>query len=161
MRLYEISDAIEKVLAERTDHETGEIGDDALAELDALEMERDQKALAVLAYAKGEDAEADGIEAEAKRLLERARIPRKRATRLRDYVEQHVERGKKISDARVAISWRKSTRVEIDPGAEEKLPERFVRVKIEPNKVAIGAALAQGETVDGARLVERLGMVVK
>lgn len=161
MRLFEISDQIEQILADQVDHDTGEITAEAIELLEALELERDAKALAVAAYLVGERAEADAIARQAKVLLERADRHHKRADRLQDYLVQHIDAGRKLSDTRVSISWRKSTRVEIAEGAEEKLEERFVRVTVAPDKIALKEALAKGEKVDGARLVERVGIVVR
>ena len=54
------------------------------------------------------------------------------------------------------ITSRKSTAVEIDPDLDpEDLPAWCQREKIEADKTALKAALAAGQAIDGASLVER------
>ena len=160
MRLYEISDAIERVLLAGTDQETGEIMPEALAELEALEMARDEKALAVAAYLIGERVEADAIEDQAERLQRRAQTHRNRAARLEEYLAAHLEQGCKLSDARVEISWRRSKAVELDC-VPESLPIAYQRLKIEADKLGLRKTLEAGGEVKGARLVERWKLQVR
>ena len=49
MKLYEIDALLEKVLNENLDRETGEIREEALAEINAIEMDRDRRCLAIAA----------------------------------------------------------------------------------------------------------------
>ena len=158
MRLFQIHDAIEQLLNASVDAETGEINEAALAELDQLEESRDARALAVAAYSVGQDAEADAIDATAKRLRERARIHRAHAARLREYIAANVTPGAKLADDKVAISWRRSESVEITD--EQQLPQALLRVTVEPDKVAIKAAL-KAAPVPGARLVSRQNVVIR
>ena len=162
MKLYEISDAIERVLAEYVDPETGEITDEGIEQLEKLELDRKEKALAVAAYLKGERAEAEAIGAEVKRLAQRQKTHERRAQRLEDYLAwAGVVPGEKLEDARSAISWRKSTRVLVEN--VEALPEEFVRTKVEksPDKVALKKALQSGREVNGAALDMRNNLVVR
>lgn len=160
MKLYEISDKIEAVLIAGTDTETGEITDEALAALDDLEGELEQKALNVGCYIKGEEAEAEAVMAEAKRLQARAQIHKRRAERLLKYLASHVE-GQSFKDARCQIGWRKSKAVEVEDVA--KLPEEYVRTKLtlEPDKTTLRKILSAGIEVDGAELVERWSLQVR
>lgn len=160
MRLYDISQAIEALLDASVDRETGEINEAALAELEALEEQREAKALAVAAYLVGQRLEADAIKAQAKRLAERAAVHARHADRLERYLESNLAVGEKLSDARVAISWRKSRAVEVDCDPTE-LPEEYVRIRCEADKAALKAALESGEQVKGARLVERQSLIVR
>lgn len=161
MRLFEIDEKLDLLLAAAIDRETGEIAPELEDELDALTLARDEKVLSVVAYAKGCLAEAQAIEVEAEKLKARAKVHRNHYERLLAYAERHTPPGTKLSDARSEIGWRKSKAVEVDDGAE--LPDRFRREKvtIEPDKVALKAALERGETFSFARLVERIKMVVK
>lgn len=160
MRLYDISQAIEALLDASVDRETGEINEAALAELEALEEQREAKALAVAAYLVGQRLEADAIKAQAKRLAERAAVHARHADRLERYLESHLAVGEKLSDARVALSWRKSRAVEVDCDPTE-LPEEYCRIRCEADKTALKAALESGEQVKGVRLVERQNLQVK
>ena len=161
IRLYDIAEQLEQLMAAAIDRETGEVLPELEDELDALTMERDEKVLSVVAYAKGCLAEAQAIEAESEKLKARAKMHRNHYDRLIAYAERHVPHGTKLSDARSEIGWRKSSAVEVDAGAD--LPDRFARVKTErsPDKEAIKAALKRGEKLSFARIVERIRMVVR
>lgn len=159
LKLYEIDDALEALINAAVDRETGEMDPEKLDAITELEGERNAKALAVIAYAKGCYAEANAIEAEIERLEKRVSVHRNHAERLREYVERHIPAGTSISDARSEIRWRKSTAVEVD--ADAKLPDRFQRVSVTTDKMAIREALKRGEKFSFARLVERMNMQVK
>ena len=161
MRLYEIADEIERILAREVDHETGEITDATFAALERLEMERDRVALAVGAYLKGELAEADAIDREADKLRERGERHRRRGLKLMEYLEQHCEPGKKLSDRVCEISWRKSTAVVVDD--ETHIPRQYIREKITvaPDKKALRGDLQLGKEIEGARLEHRQNLVIR
>lgn len=158
MRLFEISERLEHLLNLSVD-ENGEINEAALEELTALEEARDAKALAVASYIVGQEAEADAIEATAKRLRERAAVHRRHAARLRQYVESCVPAGEKISDDRVSISWRKSQAVRVVD--EAAIPDEHWRYTREVDKAAIRDALKAGEAVPGCELEHRTALVIK
>ena len=167
MKLYEISDKIEQVLAAGTDRETGEISDEALAALDELESAFDEKALNVGCYIKGEEAEAEAVAAEAKRLMARAKIHERRAERLRSYLSGHLaahshpSEQPRLANARCEIRWRKSERVEVPELAA--LPPAYVREKVtrEADKSELRKVLKSGISVAGASLVEHWALEVK
>ena len=159
-KLYEIADAIERVLAEHVDPETGEITPEASDELDRLEMDREQVALHIARYLKGERLEAAAVKAEADKLTKRFRSHENRAKWLERYLAQHCE-GCSYSDATSRIRWAQTPgRVEYASHAAESCPEehvdpRFVqkRVEIVLDKTGAGEALRAGEDVKGLRLV--------
>lgn len=155
MKLYEIADEIELILAREVDHETGEITDETIEKLADLEMARTDKALAVAAYLKGELAEADAVLREVDALKKRADGHKKRAARLVSYLEGNLPRDEgPISDARSRITWRKNPpRVVLDPN--QVVPEEYLRVipeTSEPDKKAIKAALVDGKALNFAVL---------
>ena len=163
MKLFEIDDKIEALLNQGLDEETGEISEECLEELAALEEAKDSKCLAVAAYLRGEEAEANAVQAVIEGLKRRQERHKNRAAGLKNYLEMHADPGKNLSDARVEIKWRKSTPVDILD--EKLLPKQYWRVKPapkpEPNKVKIAADLKLGEKVPGARLLQRLNLTVK
>ncbi len=159
MQLFAIHDAIEMVLAKGVDHETGEISEEAIAELDTLELAREEKVLAIARYLVGERVEAAAVKAQADRLAKRARVHANRADRLLRYLDANLPEGQKLHDDVVQIGWRSSTAVEVfDLG---KVPQAFVRVTEAPDKKAIGEALKSGVEVPGAELVTRNRLQVK
>lgn len=161
MKLYEIDDAIELILAQSVDTETGEIMEEALEELEKLEMDRDRKALAVARYLLGERAEGDAVNLQADRLRDRALRHHARADRLERYLQSHLPAGHALRDDVAEIKWSRSQSVEVDEGAH--LPDEYIRRKVtaSPNKVALGAALKLGKQIRGARLVKRISMKVR
>jgi hypothetical protein len=91
MKLYEISDEIERVMAEAIDRETGEIAEGAAELLDSLQMDLKDKALAVAKYAHGELAEAAAIKERAKQNLARAeRHERHASWLLESYLAEYL-----------------------------------------------------------------------
>ena len=157
VKLFEITDQIEEIFSAGTDRETGEISDEALEALDELEIALSKKALDVAAFIRGEECEAAAIRDQAKRLEERASVHERRAARLTKYLAEHVD-GQAFADSRVQIKWTRSSAVEVDD--VERLPARMVRTKtsLTPVRAEIKAAIKSGQTVPGARIVERKKM---
>ena len=141
-KLYEIPREIDDLCARAVDEE-GAIDTDAEAELDALTMALEDKALACASQLKSEIAQADALKAEAQKLLDRAKGHRTTAEWLRGYIGRNGERHLghvSLSDSRSVISWGRSTSVEVlDIG---KLPVECVRLRPpEADKIQIKAQL--------------------
>jgi hypothetical protein len=122
-------------------------------------MERDQLVLDLAAYLLGEKAEAEAITAQAAKLLERAGRHEKRAAWIRDVIARNVEPGRKLSDTRSEIGWRKSTAVEITD--EAAVPDELYRYSRSIDRTEIGKRLKAGEAVPGAELVHRQNLQVR
>lgn len=158
MNLYAINRQIEECLT--IDEATGEVtfDEEKLAE---LQMERDQKIENLALYIKNLTAEASAIKAEKLVLAERQRRAEAKAERLKAYLSDALA-GEKFSTPRVAVSWRKSERLEIDETAfmnDGNL--QWCRQKIEPDKTMIKEALKQGAEINGAALMECRTMQIK
>lgn len=161
MKIHEIHDEIERVIAENTDRETGEITDHADWKLQQLQMEMDKKILAIAAYAKGEECEGLAVAKRAHELEERAERHIKRAEWLRQWVRNWLEEGRSIQDDQVQIKWRTSTRCEvIDPLAVEHDYIRTV-TKREFNKAKAKEDLKVGKNVPGFALIKRKNINIK
>lgn len=159
---FTIRDEIERILAQHCDPETGEITDETIGLLDALELDLRDRVLEYAAYAKGERAEAAKIAGLAHDLLQRAQRHERRAERLERAIAAGMTPGtQRFEDERAEVFWRKSQAVEI--ADESKLPEAWWREKVEraPDKVKIRDALKSGCMVDGAELVTRWNLQVK
>jgi hypothetical protein len=153
-RLFEIADEIEQLMAEVIDPETGEITDEGLAKLDALEMERDEKAIQIALYRFQILLEAEGTQAHVDRLAARVKILNNQAARLKQNIQSNVPRGHKINDPRVKIGWLPSTSVEIVD--DKALPADCLRQpEPVPIKETIKRRIKLGEEVPGAKLVTR------
>lgn len=155
MTLYEIDQAILECL----DEDTGEIID--IERLNALEMARDQKISNVCCWIKDLRAESAAIKAEKQELEKRQKAADKKAEDLAKWVQEALG-GQKFKDARVSVSYRRSTAVEFDEGfCFSSLPGQFKKVTIEPKKSEIKEYLSTGATIDGCRLEEKENMQIK
>ena len=165
MKLWEMDERLEAMIHEATDRETGEISEEALFEIEHLEMDREKKLLSLAGYIKGERAEAAAVATQAERLSDRAKSHNRRADRLQKYMERHLKRGEEMRDDRHWLHWRKSTAVEVLD--EKKLPAEFMVQPPQPplpdkrpDKKALAAALKNGD-VPGARLDQRMKLVLE
>jgi hypothetical protein len=163
MRLFEIVDGVGDLLELSVSRETGEISEEGLAALSALEMDLAEKLVNTALYLKGVEAERDAVAKAAKELADRAKIHTRQADRLRKYLSDNMERvgHEGLSDPRVKLSWRTSTAVVCDEDARFFLPVELLAVKTSPDKKAIGDLLKAGTEVAGCRLETRKNLQVK
>lgn len=158
MKLYEIDQAIESLI----NPDTGEIADfDVFMD---LQMEREAKIENVALLIKNLTADAKAIKAEKNALAEREAATENKVERFKNYLKD-ILCGEKFSTPKVAISFRKSAAVEVDEGFAEwakEHAEQFLKYS-EPgiDKAAIKIALASGETVAFAKMVENQNIQIK
>lgn len=152
--IYEINQSILECL----DAETGEIIDPE--RLDALLMEKDQKIEGVVCWIKNLVSDADAIKAEKDALAEREAKCRKKADDLKNWLSKVLE-GQKFSTAKCAVSFRKSTKLEIVDA--ESIPKEFMveTVTTKPDANLIKALLKVGQEVSGCALVENNNIQIK
>ena len=161
MTLYEIDSAITALV----DPETGEITD--LDALNNLQMERDAKIENVACWMKNLKAEAEAIKAEEQTLKERRDKLTNRADGLKAWLA-YVLDGQKFETPKCAITWRKSTAVNVTDNdaliAWAKANGRDDMLKFkEPEivKKAVGDYIKAGGTLPGAEITESLNVGVK
>lgn len=164
MRLYEIDAAIQEVLDAMVDPETGEVSDDALALLEDLSIQRNDKIESIALYYKNLSADAAAIKAEEEALRKRRQSAENHAARLKRFLSDFMP-GETLETSKVKIGWRKSTSVQVQDEAEFMRlygNTDFLTYK-DPtiNKTAIGNALKAGEKLNGAELIERANIQVK
>lgn len=158
MSIYEIE---QEILA-LVDPETGEITD--FEALDALSLARDEKIENIALWIKNLNAEAKAIREEEKNLAERRHVCENKAESLRSYLDR-VLSGEAFKTAKVAISYRKSTAVEVDEGFVEWAREhadnllKFSEPSVD--KTAVKEAIASGAEFEHARMVENLNIQIK
>ena len=172
MKLYEINQALESILSNYlyfgdsfVDAETGEVLEDdaanvVLAELNGLQMARDEKLENLACWIKGMDADVTAMKAEEKNLAQRRKSLENKRERIFNFLYENLN-GEKITSPRVKVSYRKTTSVEVTDLSE--IPDTFRRVKVteEADKAAIKDAYKAGELVPGTQLIERLSMSIK
>jgi len=154
MKLYEIDQAI----LECIDQETGDIVD--IDRLEALEVERDQKVSNVACWIKNLKAEAEAIKAEKQNLAKRQTADENKIKQLKSWLDYALN-GTTYKDARCAVSYRKSSSVEVAEGAIENLPEEYVKVTKEAKLTELKTALDLGYKFDGIELVEKSNIQVR
>lgn len=152
MTLYDIDEKI----SECVDGETGEVID--IERLSGLAMERDAKLESVALWIKNLEATAKAIKAERDVLKARQEQAERKAIVLREWLSRVLDGGK-METARVKISYRKSTVVEVD----ERLPKKWCSKKIvyTPDKFAIKTAIQNGKKITGAKITEKNNLQIK
>jgi hypothetical protein len=157
MTIYEIDQALLSLI----DPDTGEIGDYGM--FCELQMAKESKIENLALLIKNSRAEADAIKAEKDNLADREKSLRNKIERLRNYLSEILQ-GEKFSSPKVAISYRKSTAVEIADEAEfiSRGPKEYL-IPQPPkiDKKAISASLKAGKEIPGASLVERNNIQIK
>lgn len=154
MNLYEIDKAILACI----DPETGELLDEAA--LEDLQMERTQKIKNVALWLKNLNASAAAYKAERDAFDERMKQAQKKAESLKRYLANALGGEKFVTDE-CAVSFRKSTAVNVLDKAA--IPAAYMTEKVtrSPDKTAIKAAIKGGEAVPGVALVENLSVQIK
>ena len=154
MNLYEIDKAILACI----DPETGELLDEAA--LEDLQMERTQKIKNVALWLKNLNASAAAYKAERDAFDERMKQAQKKAESLKRYLANALGGEKFVTDE-CAVSFRKSTAVNVLD--EASIPAAYMTEKVtrSPDKTAIKAAIKGGEDVPGVALVENLSVQIK
>ena len=162
MNLYEIDNAIEQAFTQAIDPETGEINEEYMKRLDELEMQRDQKVENIACFIKNLRADAAALKAEKEALQKRQKAAEAKAESLTRYLSAYLA-GAKFSSPKASVTWRKTTRVEMDPGVNIlSIPNDYLRFKDpELDKTKAAAALKAGEIIEGLHLEESQSMTIK
>lgn len=161
LSIYEIDQKILNLV----DPETGEILDNDA--FDQLQMDREVKLENVACWYKNLTAESTALRQEEVNLAERRKVLEHKGERLKRYLYE-VLGGEKFQTPRCSVTFRKTTKVEIQDAAvtaawaEEKgLFDLVTYAAPTISKTELGKILKAGEIVPGAVLVEGLSMGVK
>ena len=158
MNIYEIDNAMFSFI----DEETGEIKD--YEAFEELQMHREEKIENTALWYKNLVAESKAIREEEKALAERRKSLENKAESLKNFVNRTLQ-GNKFSTSKVAISYRKSTAVEVDDKfidyAMKNNNDLLTFKRPEPNKTVIKGMLQGGFDIPHAELVERNNMSIK
>ena len=154
MNLYEINQGILSCL----DAETGEVIDPDM--LDALMMEREAKVESVALWIKNLESDVIALKAEKDAFAEREAKTKQKIESLKKWLVNALE-GQKFSTAKCAVSFRKSTKLEVVD--EYLIPNEFMvqTVTVKPDANAIKALLKNGVEVGGCRLVENQNIQIR
>ena len=142
---------IDSEICECVDSESGEIIDEE--KLNALLMERNSKLESVALWIKNLESDAVAIKAERDALDKRMKSTENKTKSLREWLKNALE-CQSFETARVRVSFRKSETTEID---ESLLDRKWCKEKITytPDKTVIRNAIRAGQTITGAKLVEK------
>lgn len=156
MRLYELAEAYQAVLAE-IEESDGVLSEDLEVRLDDIADNLVAKVDACAAMVRTLEAEAAAYKEEADRLTHRRKTAEHAALRLKGYLKVCLEVAgeRKVKGSRFTVAIQANpASVELDEQDPEAIPLQFVRVKKEVDKTAIKAALQAGEELSFARLVQ-------
>lgn len=109
MKLYEINEAIDQVI-ENSD----EYGVVDGSKLDELEVEKQDKIGNIAKYIKNLNSDISELKNEIDNLKKRMQVKKNKAEWLQNYLTDNIPEGTKIETPQYKISWRKSTRLEVD-----------------------------------------------
>ena len=158
MNIYEIDNAMFSLI----DEETGEIKD--YEAFEELQMQKEEKIENTALWYKNLVAESKAIREEEKALAERRKSLENKAENLKNFINRTLD-GNKFSTSKVAISYRKSTAVEVDDEfidyAMKNNNDLLTFKRPEPNKTVIKGLLQGGFDIPHAELVERNNMSIK
>ena len=151
--LYEINQAIMDCM----DMETGEILD--VHQLDALQMQLEDKLEGIGCWIKNLEAEAAAYKAEKDAFAARQKAAENKAASLKNYLAGYLQ-GCPFETLRVKVSFRKSESLEVAEGAV--VPEEFLRYKDpEVDKTELKKAVKAGLVLDGVQLIQKQNIQIK
>jgi len=172
MKLFEIIEefrALRDILENdcEFDDETGEITDNSatLQELyNGLALTLSDKLDNSAYVIKNIETASKALKDEAARLAQRAKRLSDNSDRLKQLMEDAlIESGQdKLQTDRFTFSFRKSESLNIDESVmPSDLPDNFVRVKYEFDKVALKEAIKHGEFFDGVQIIAKKNFSIK
>lgn len=164
MKLYELDEEIliaERAIEEYAIEHEGDITDCPFEKvLGDLTESKDEKILNLCVWIKNMISDSEAIKAEIKTLTLRKKALENKASRVKDYVSNSIEKGKKLSNSKVAISWRKSKSVLVACDAD-LLPKEYQKIKIETDKTALKDALKAGTEIDFCSIEENSNLQIE
>lgn len=166
MKLYELTSEIEKCensLDKWAQINEGDVTDFPYQDYyEKLEGERNGKLLNLGAWAKNLRAEVEAYGVEAKVIAHKKKVTGNKLEWIENFLTSYLEKGEKLKDSRVALSWRKSNPVEIDKVLDiNTLPDEYKNIVVTPNKVAMRIAILGGKELDHIRLKEKENLQIK
>ena len=160
MKLYELADSY-KNLAELLEMDEFEGNADIEQALNDIEGQLEDKVQNIVYLIKNSEADILALDAEEKRLKARKVSKKAQVDRVKDWLRSTLEqlapadKGFKVQTALFNVSLSKPSLNNLDESIDmDLIPERFKKVEIKPDKVALKKALKEGEVIEGARLVE-------
>ena len=165
--LYPINEAIDNLIANSLDEETGEmiLTDEQLATaLDSLRLEFDDGITSLRNEFINLNAYAEALKAEKQSLEKRQKTAERQADRVKRFLA-YLLKGEKYQNGTVSITYRKSTEAVIDEQfiswAEQNAPGLLKYEEPKPRKMDIKNALKAGKEIPFTHLETRNNIQVK
>ena len=161
MKLYEIDSEIQAIYDEIEANE-GVLPDELETALNMLQMERTTKIDNIIKLYRNIAADETAIEVEITRLTKKLQSTVNRKQSVKNFLAYAIGEGNKFKNEIASVYWKSSESVQV-PEDCEKLPEQYVRTKIEksPDKKAIGEALKAGIVLEGCSIMHKTSIVVR
>ena len=163
MKLYELTEEIE--LAEQqieiwaSEHE-GDITDCPFEEiLGGLKEEKEKKLFNLGVWYKNMISDSKAIKSEIVSLSARKKALENKSQRIKNYLFENLEKGEKVSDARISFSWRKSESLVIDCETKD-LPEEYQKITIEPKKAELKKFLKLGNEMEDVSIETKTNLQI-
>ena len=158
--LYEIPTRYEHFYQTMMEQNDGEITQDLIQTLDAIDEEFSDKVEACCRMISELRSRSEVAAKEANRLVAKARVHGNKADRLAQYVKENMQRmGTKTIENGLFRATVSDNPVSVDVTDEEAVPyEFFVHRDPVLSKTKIKAALEGGDEVPGAQLVRKTGL---
>jgi len=166
--LFHLQRKIDDIIDSHTDAETGEISEDAWAQVEKLAQSKTDIIANMGITFKKMISEAEFWKQEKKRIERYQKRSELISEKLKALIEKWVQPGEKIRISEVDISWRKSEAVEIDDVTADlkelhkqypDLVEELITYK--PNKTKLKELLKTGLGLKGIRLSEKNNIQIK
>ena len=162
--LYSIDDQLNELMDKAVDQETGELLPEFEKEFDKLVELKEKKVVSVGLYIKNLTSFVGAVKAEEKSLNERRKIAENHLERLKLYLKESLN-GEIIKTPQLAITYRKSERVELTPDFDIGLIEKYfpdlVRIKKELDKTEAKKQIKGGIGIIGLKLVGAQNIQIK
>ena len=163
MKLYELTNKRQELLdlIADMDSEDLELSDAVGDTLEALDEAIQDKAEAVASFIFSLQADSAALKQEEQRLSERRRLNDAKVERMKTYLADMLEDADidRIKGLKYTIGFRKSDKVTVTN--LDALPERFLRVKREPNLTALKEAIKAGQAFDGVSLTTNKNLSIR
>lgn len=164
LSLYEINEAIETIFANYVDHETGEISREGEELLNGLQLQKETKIVNIGMFYKNLQGFVDACKEEKKRIDDKQKSAEKKLDWLKSYIEANVN-GEKINTPQISISYRKSSRLEVDDNIDLEMIEQswpeIIRTKKEIDKTSAKKLISGDVKITGMRIIESNNIQIK
>ena len=160
--LYDINKDIEDALANAIDDDGEIINEEAFNSYEELAIAREEKIENLGLFIKNLLSDVEAYKIEKQNFDKKMTQAKKRAEWLKSYLTFCLN-GEKFKSTRVAISYRKSESVEINPELIDPKWLKTIDATKEENyrKSELKEALKNGEEINGAQLVEKNNITIK